>query len=484
MRKFVSVLLLFLAAIPFASYGDITFKVEELSKPEGLLPVTSYRTLCERLIASDLGMGVSGYNKKYGDLGIVAISEAPDSLVSLGYHAFVDGMYRAYAEHRPFVLSPDMIWLLISQGFARHINAAPEKYRDLFVEYGGRMTLVVRSDNSLGNPNSKWADIFPQFTEQIAANVKGDIVETLTADFSTTTPTSLVASQITIMDAMKSYFEYVHIFIGCGIPEITLLGTTEDWEKIVRKTEAISKYDLQWWTKEIMPLLKEFVKASKGNVDTTFWRNMFKYHTSKAYGQADRMDGWILKFFPYFNNDKRNNFTTISSSSVLPQEIVKVDMKHIYMDEKGGTKEAMLEIWAGFVGLEQNRETFALTPRIGWMIKKKGSTDSALTKELEDASNDSWGVRIRVKEVPAALLEAKHIGKLTIEFVDKIYIPEKMKNIRIDCLKLKGKIDDAEYDKIYKMFPETMLEINGKLLVEDKSGRIVEVDGGDIIILK
>lgn len=46
-------------------------------------------------------------------------------------------MYQAYADHRPFVLSPDMIWLLISQGFARHINANQESMRNELVDFSG-----------------------------------------------------------------------------------------------------------------------------------------------------------------------------------------------------------------------------------------------------------------------------------------------------------------------------------------------------------
>jgi hypothetical protein len=38
------------------------------------------------------------------------------------------------------------------------------------------------------------------------------------------------------MEAMKSYFDYIAIRISCGIPEITLKGTTEDWRKILDKT--------------------------------------------------------------------------------------------------------------------------------------------------------------------------------------------------------------------------------------------------------
>lgn len=62
-------------------------------------------------------------------------------------------MYQAYADHRPFVLSPDMIWLLISQGFARHINANQESMRNELVDFSGKLSLIIREDK-IGGPYS------------------------------------------------------------------------------------------------------------------------------------------------------------------------------------------------------------------------------------------------------------------------------------------------------------------------------------------
>ncbi len=141
---------------------------------------------------------------------------------------------------------------------------------------------------------------------------------------STTTPVEKIASEITIMHAMKSYFDYILMFIGCGIPEITLQGTTEDWEKVLAKTQQLSRYDLSWWTKELEPILKKIIATSKGEIDKTFWRNMFKYHTQKKYGAPNIVDGWIVKFFPYDKDGKRNNLQKLEGTAErakLPEEM-------------------------------------------------------------------------------------------------------------------------------------------------------------------
>ena len=169
-------------------------------------------------------------------------------------------MYQAYANHRPFVLSPDMIWLLINQGFARHVNANQESMRDLFVDFSGKQSLIVKANKKLEDPTLSWEEIFPQFTNQISNHTGSNLVETLTCNFSTTTSLEKVASEITIMETMKPYFEFIVMYIVCGIPEITLEGTPEDWEKVLDKARRLKEYKLEWWISELEPLLEEFVK--------------------------------------------------------------------------------------------------------------------------------------------------------------------------------------------------------------------------------
>ena len=41
------------------------------------------------------------------------------------------------------------------------------------------------------------------------------------------------------MDAMKHYFEYSCLTMGCGIPKVKLTGTLEDWMCLKEKTEQI-----------------------------------------------------------------------------------------------------------------------------------------------------------------------------------------------------------------------------------------------------
>ena len=390
---------------------------------------------------------------------VIAKSESPDSLLYFGYNSFFCGMYQAYADHRPFVLSPDMIWLLINQGFAQHVNANHESLRKYFVNFSGKESLIVQSHKKLKDPSLLWEEIFPQFTEQIRKEVGGHLVETLTCNFSTTTSLEKTVSEITIMETVKSYFEFITIMIVCGIPEITLEGTPQDWEKVLNKARGLKEYKLEWWISQLEPLLEEFVKASKGTINQEFWRNMFKCHSPKSCGAPETFDGWIIKFFPYDNEGKRNNLKQIVGRKKLPSEIVKVDLKYIeaYNDT---VIETPLELWSGFIGLKQNNENFALRPQIGWMVKKKNTDNTGLINRLK-ADAKGRGINLRVKEFPSVLLKLEEIKQLELTFINEIDIPDELSKVKIERLKLSGRITKEEMQRIKTLFPNTDIKING-----------------------
>lgn len=195
--------------------------------------------------------------------------------------------------------------MLISQGFAQHINANQETMRHYFADFSGKLSLIVSADKKPDDPALAWEGIFSKFTGQIQKYAGNNLTELLTCNFSTTTPVEKIASEITIMETVKPYLEFIIIRVVCGIPEITLEGTPEDWEKVLDKAQKLKGYELEWWISELEPLLNEFVKASKGEVNKEFWRNMFKCHSQEKYGAPDIIDGWIVKFFPYDKEGKK-----------------------------------------------------------------------------------------------------------------------------------------------------------------------------------
>ena len=476
MRKLLICILIFYSIASTYAQNGVTFNVEKLSKPERLLPTESDEILYRKMILSEAGLEPRSatINNKY-PYNIIAKNEAPDNLVNAGNSAFFKGMHLAYAEHRPFILSPDMIWLLISQGFAQHINANKEEMRSYFVDYSGKQSLIAQSKKSLNDSTLVWEEIFSQFTEQIKKNVKGNLIELLTCNFSTTTLLEKTASEITIMEAMKPYFEFIVMYLVCGIPEITLEGTPEDWEKVLAKARELKEYKLEWWISELEPVLEEFVKASKGKVNKEFWRNMFKSH-SKGCGDPEIIDGWIVKFFPYNKYGIKNDLKQIKGGDSLPNEFVKVDVKFLEVYDNL-TEETELEVWSGFIGLKQNKDNFALRPQMGWMVRKKENQNTELARKLNINAQDTSftpgsGICLRVKEFPPVVLsellrisenriEKFTVNRLELQFVDDINIPDELSKVDIKELVLSGKISIAGKMRIKKLFPNTKLTING-----------------------
>ena len=480
MRLIHQALIAIFISIPFIfTAQNVHLKIEDLSKPENLLTLHSCDDIYQRLILEDVSLSKFQVESNQIDFeyNIIAKSEAPDSLVSFGYNSFFYGMYQAYADHRPFVLSPDMIWLLINQGFARHVNANSEKLRKHFVDFSGQLKLEVRSEHDLLRDTANWDEIFSDFTSQIAQHTGAKLISNLTSDFSTTTSVEKISSEITIMEAMENYFEYIVFYVVCGIPEIILEGTTEDWQKVLDKTKKIGEYDLKWWTRELEPILEQFVRASKGDYKRKFWRNMFKYHSQKKYGAPKIIDGWIVKFFPYDQDGNRNNLKKLEGGNSLPNEIVKVDMNYIVTDGIIILEETMLELWAGFIGLDQNPETHALTPQIGWMVKKKDINERGTLQKLEFENIPShWfdsGIRLRINQVPMILERLDEIYTLALEFEEEVQIPEWLSQMRIGKLDITGNITAEEKQKIIEWFPNTDLTINREILNSGKNGWMV-----------
>ncbi len=453
MKRFV--LLVIATSLALSAFGQQKGQrifIEELSKPTQTLFTQTPRQIYEEMILDHLHLSRNDIEKQddTSDLGIVAMGDAPKQLVNFGTHSFLQGMYRAYAEHYPFVLSPDMIWLLISQGFAIHVDIHAEELRSQIVDHSGKTSLIIMDNRiRIDDPNAPWEELFPQFADSMRAYTKNGIIDLLTADFSTTTPTSRIASQITVMKAMENYFEYIYIYAICGIPEVTLLGTPEDWQKILDKTRQLARYNLSWWVDEMVPVLEKIVETSKGKIDRDFWRSMFKIHDTGPIGCSPSsangkryFDGWIVKFFPYDNEGNRNDLHQIEDHIELPDEIVKTDLKYQIILPNGAILTIPLELWAGFIGLEQNPATFALTPTIGWMIRKKEQDQKMVQQMLSDPNQGE--ISIRVKHFPNELLSVPAISSLSLTFIDKIEIPDELAQIKISDLSLYGQISSQE----------------------------------------
>ena len=439
---------------------SITFRVDpDLPEPsgEGLRMMNSSRLISEMLNREEIpGDAERIVGSGLGDGQIAYYGESP----------FFKGMIEAFADHRPVVLSPDVIWFLICQGFAHYVNDNPEEMRNLFVDHEGKIDLVVQSSKELLEGNADWDSIVDGFYEQIRDNTKGEIADIMAQKFSTTGVNEHIVSEIVLMETVKSYFNYIVMYLACGIPSITLTGTPDDWQSILDRTRKLSAYGIDWWVKDLEPILTEFVKASKGKPDVNFWKSIVKkYRPGETRGLScgmdrgsTKFDGWFLKLMPY-DRSGRTPAEVNMDHGMLPQ-MVRTDYKYIIFNDFTGeiVQEMMMEFWAGIVGWDVDPETFAMTPKLGWFTRVK-QTEEELLEEFEEKAKDDWdGLSLRVNRVPDIIRKMGRINSLSLTFDGKVVIPDWMDGKDIGNLTISGSMTPEEEAALKARFPNATIK--------------------------
>lgn len=283
----------------------------------------------------------------------------------------------AYNDHLPLRLTPDVIWMQILYGLARAIEQDPEVFRKHFVQHEGKKELIVRRDGFRIGAENNWAPVFGDFSSQIAEHV-GDKHKDLVGSFSTSSDLDLAATSILIMDTMQSYFHYT-VMTKCGFPEITLVGTPDDYKEMRRRVQAWEELPgLSWWTTPLLEVLDQLVYTACGRPDKNFWGKL--YRETRGSG-GTTIDGWLTVLFPYVTREKwtRENGQYVSamvteksraftggrvSLSDLPEALGNAPVTWDYMGQK-----IDLEVFGGLVGVGVDEGK--LTPRVGWAVLYK-----------------------------------------------------------------------------------------------------------------
>jgi len=385
-----------------------TFEVSNVKRATQPLPEVPYKEAVEALLTSNKPLNCPGGIEVKRSQGLPhVLPEAPASrpveacsryhgrlLERVAYHPVVAAAHRAFMDHRPLCLSPDMIWLMIIQGVANHINAHAEELRPRIVSHQGKVTIQVQRDDFVkGSPENPWSEVFNEFSVQIRDHVGPNINLFLPA-FSTTGPVERAAAEVVLLDAMQSYFEYV-VRTLCGIPTITLEGTHEDWKALAERVQGFKAIGLGSWLEVLAPILRQFVRASQGDVAPTFWRSLYKLNNRSG---GPVITGWITVFFPYLK-DYRTRRATVPVSEFFDcargnlDAMLNPDDKRNQGWAKGPTIEQLpgglsrapfrwnylerpfdMEFLGGFVGVAQDQETLTLRPEIGWAVREAPAT--------------------------------------------------------------------------------------------------------------
>jgi len=268
--------------------ASVTFQLQV--KGQSVKPPTdtprSY-TLAKALQASDI------FEKKSGQL--ITASEPKNTVRASLNNSFVSALYEAYNSHYFLVIRPDDVWLTIVLALADYINNHAEEMRDLFVTHQGKEDLIIYTTH-VGK------HIVEQFSEAIDKKTLASVRDFIEPRFSTTTANDSLVARVALLGALKNYFAY-GCCIMCGIPQVTLEGTMEDWQKLRSKiVELGNRYaanqpQLGWWRDILLPIVDQFILSYQGSPNEDFWQSCAN---SKGGGSGPTyVSGWAVAFAPF-----------------------------------------------------------------------------------------------------------------------------------------------------------------------------------------
>lgn len=385
-------------AVSGPATAPTVIEVAKVSPAKAALPEVAYKAAVEALLTKPASRwpGKPPQTVTQPTKPVEACSRYHGQLVgAIHFHPVVAAIHLAFNDHRPLVLSPDILWLLVAQGFAHHVNANAEELRDQFVKHPGKVVIAVRRDDFIkGSPENPWTEVFDEFTGQIREHVGAATHDLLLPAFSTTGIAEMAAAQVVLMDAMQSFFSY-EFHTMCGIPQVVLEGTADDWEKLAERTRDLGRFGLNWWTTALTPVLDEFVAASRGQVNVQFWQSIYKLDGGSG---GPYTNGWITAFFPYLKNRQTGMATNrnpwLARGGKEMQELLYPPTKtDPHRFGHGPTTEAFpgglarapflwnylghsieMELLGGFVGVRQDADTLRLRPEIGWAVREQTAT--------------------------------------------------------------------------------------------------------------
>ena len=379
-------------------YESITFKVEKgLKKPSEYLQTTGMKTILanlfkrrKKMIDNKTGREIQLNANEPLEIFHYNLDTDEQEIFNTGKTSLIQGLIAAYKNHYPITISPDMIWILIMQGFSRFMEKYENLVRERFVNFTGKKDLKLeRLQYSPYNASKEvWDGIIKEFVQKIGNNVGKEVVDNLECDFSTTSAVAKVTSQVCIMSAMKQYFTYRVLMAGCGISSITLEGSIKDWEKIKSKLEFLSTKAFKWWTKHLIPIIDNIITTKKyystyGQLNQElidFWKGMIRLKGKGDLYDPHMINGWIVKFIPNLRGEKPTIYEELLETNV-PDQIISCPMEITWLSMQGKRVDFSCSLFSGFYGMVQDKKTFNVKPVIGYAIVVESQQESNITVE-------------------------------------------------------------------------------------------------------
>lgn len=215
----------------------------------------------------------------------------------------------AYNYHIPLRLRPDHLWITILNSFGIFVNINTEVLRTAFVSHEGKKTLCVSIPQCWEHSDAliQWDEVLDGVRALIYADAKEGVADAFQPSFTTSDSVSRTASSVALMAAMQSFYTFEMEAI-CGIRQVCLEGTLEDWETLRRRVARLGDFPgvselIGYWFEKLDDVLLKFVQTYKGEPDVEWWSHIYsEYMVNGCVETGPYISGWFLSFFLYDRN--------------------------------------------------------------------------------------------------------------------------------------------------------------------------------------
>lgn len=326
-------------------------------------------------------------------------SEYSDSIAWTRTAGFVDTIFYAYRQHHNVIIRPDDIWTAIVVQFSLYVNANAEALRHSFVNFEGKQTLKVEFRSRIHQVDMR--DFIQAIMNLIDENIKPSVYNWILPNFTTTTENDKLTTGVAMMATLQNFFDYEFWGIICGIPEVTILGTVEDWREIRARVDGLKDFEVEGkttmahWSFMLGQILDHFVSVKEGKTaDDVFWRQAIRvdykvFDVVCAKINETYVNGWITTFSAFTLNGRFRGDNDVKQNGSYPWFQIRVDkitpgVVHVPIkihDEfaKEGQRDYTGTIITGSMGYSVKRDEKTLQPFSGWIM--------AITNDLPDYVN-------------------------------------------------------------------------------------------------
>lgn len=328
-----------------------------------------------------IGSSQSGQEVYGGDLGLFS------------------SVHEAWKNHWNLRTSPEDWWFLVACRIAKAADKAAKEddnngaVRKMFVDHEGKENICVDVDVYYIE-EVEYDSFFEKMASEITSRIKvPEYARSMQNDFSTSTTTHCIASQINLMASMQEFFSYEMGLCGCGIKAVEMIGEQEDWDCLLTKFQQLRKelepikFELSMvslfddWFDHVEHVFRKLAETySKRNTREIcdFWANIlmigdgWKYGPSGFGGHAAKeYNGWFVELLLGHDKVLEENFFSQKNKELM-KAINTVPMK-VTIKYKEPPVSVESELMAGIIGYELHTKTFndapSVQPHHMWAMK-------------------------------------------------------------------------------------------------------------------